>query len=87
MSSEISQLQEEFDKDPDNIPKMLSFAMALHQARRSHEALVILFAHLSKDVDVENGEVKGLYLQILTGLGQGSALANEYRRKLYDLYD
>ncbi|MFT5790654.1 MAG: putative thioredoxin, partial [Shewanella sp.] len=33
----------------------------------------------------QEGKVKGLFLEILTALGQGNSLANQYRRKLYTL--
>ena len=84
-SPEIRQLQQAVGNEPDNIPNILLLVKALHQAKRNEEALSILFAPLSKDISAENGDVKQLFLEILTALGQGSSLANQYRRKLYSL--
>lgn len=32
-----------------------------------------------------DGNIKQLFLDILTAMGQGDSLANQYRRKLYTL--
>ncbi|WP_394392389.1 tetratricopeptide repeat protein [Shewanella woodyi] len=84
-SPEIRELQKAVESEPGNMAQLLSLAKALHQAKRNEEALAILFTPLSKDISVENGEVKQLFLEILTALGQGNTLANQYRRKLYSL--
>jgi putative thioredoxin len=84
-SPEIRQLQQLVDNEPDNIDQLLLLVKALHQAKRNEEALAILFSPLSKDIGVANGDAKQLFLEILTALGQGNALANQYRRKLYSL--
>ncbi|WP_076409127.1 tetratricopeptide repeat protein [Shewanella sp. UCD-KL12] len=82
---EIRELQLAVNNDPDNIPQLLSLVKALHQANRNEEALPLLFSPLSQDLSLENGEAKQLFLEILTALGQGDQLANQYRRKLYSL--
>lgn len=82
---EIRQLQQAFDSEPSNIAVLMELVKALHQAKRNEEALALLFTPLSKDIAVENGDAKKLFLEILTALGQGNALANQYRRKLYSL--
>ena len=82
---EIRQLQLACDSEPDNVSILLDLVKALHQAKRDEEALALLFAPLSKDISIENGEAKKLFLEILTALGQGNQLANQYRRKLYSL--
>ncbi|MGS0726098.1 tetratricopeptide repeat protein, partial [Shewanella sp. 0m-11] len=73
------------DNAPDNLALAVELAKALHQAGRNDEALALLFAPLQKDVSALDGKVKGLFLEILTALGQGNSLANQYRRKLYTL--
>ncbi|MEZ9823276.1 co-chaperone YbbN [Shewanella sp. 10N.286.45.A1] len=82
---EIRKLQADFDQAPNDMATLLELAKALHQANRNDEALELLFTPLQKDVAALDGKVKGLFLEILTALGQGNSLANQYRRKLYTL--
>lgn len=82
---EIRELQDKFDQNQDDIVLRQSLAKALHQAHRNEEALDLLFAVLNKEINIDNGNVKQLFLEILTAIGQGQALANQYRRKLYSL--
>ncbi|WP_299493560.1 tetratricopeptide repeat protein [uncultured Shewanella sp.] len=82
---EIRLLQSEFEKHPEDSQALIKLAKALHQASRNEEALELIFTPLKKDVTVGNGEVKQVFLEILTALGQGHSLANQYRRKLYTL--
>lgn len=82
---EIRNLQQAVEKAPDNLELVLDLAKALHQAGRNDEALELLFMPLKKDVSALDGKVKVLFLEILTALGQGNSLANQYRRKLYTL--
>ncbi|NRB24331.1 tetratricopeptide repeat protein [Shewanella sp.] len=82
---EIRQLQQACDAEPDNVSLLLDLVKGLHQAKRDEEALALLFAPLSEDISIENGDAKKLFLEILTALGQGHQLANQYRRKLYSL--
>lgn len=82
---EIRELQEKFTNNPDDISLRQDLAKALHQSHRNEEALDLLFEVLKKDLSLDNGNVKALFLEILTALGQGQALANQYRRKLYSL--
>jgi len=64
---------------------LLELCKALHSAHRDEEALTHLYGVLSKDLTAENGKVKQTFMEILTALGQGNSLANQYRRKLYTL--
>ncbi|MCL1037711.1 tetratricopeptide repeat protein [Shewanella submarina] len=82
---EIRDLQQKFEAQPENLQVRQALAKALHQARRDEEALELLFEVLQKDLSAGNGEVKQAFLDILTAIGQGNALANQYRRKLYSL--
>jgi putative thioredoxin len=82
---EIRKLQTDFEQSPNDFDALLALAKALHQAKRNDEALALLFAPLQKDLAAQEGKVKGLFLEILTALGQGNSLANQYRRKLYTL--
>jgi len=82
---EIRQLQQDLALDPLNIDRVQILAKALHQAKRDEEALDLLFTLLKQDLSVANGDVKRLFLDILTALGQENTIANQYRRKLYSL--
>lgn len=82
---EIRKLQADFEQSPNDMTTLLDLAKALHQAKRNDEALELLFRPLQQDVAALDGKVKGLFLEILTALGQGNTLANQYRRKLYTL--
>ena len=82
---EIRKLQADFEQSANDLTTLLELAKALHQAKRNDEALALLFTPLQNDVAALDGKVKGLFLEILTALGQGNTLANQYRRKLYTL--
>ncbi|WP_299007554.1 tetratricopeptide repeat protein [uncultured Shewanella sp.] len=82
---EIRLLQNEYEQHPDDSQALIKLAKALHQANRHEEALELIFAPLQKDVAAGEGEIKQVFLEILTALGQGHGLANQYRRKLYTL--
>ncbi|MFT6977266.1 co-chaperone YbbN [Shewanella sp. Actino-trap-3] len=82
---EIRQLQQNVTDQPDNIDAVLILAKALNVAHRNEEALELLFAILQKDMSAAEGNVKQVFMDILTAIGQGNALANLYRRKLYTL--
>ncbi|WP_394132689.1 co-chaperone YbbN [Shewanella maritima] len=81
---QIRQLQTDYDQTQSHATAIL-LGKALHGAQRNDEALAVLFAILQKDLSAENGDVKQAFMEILTALGQGDALANQYRRKLYTL--
>ncbi|QYJ77538.1 co-chaperone YbbN [Shewanella acanthi] len=82
---EIRALQQQLANEPQNLVLLLELSKALHAAHREEEALEHLYAVLLKDLTAENGKVKQLFMEILTAIGQGNALANQYRRKLYSL--
>ncbi|WP_394201109.1 co-chaperone YbbN [Shewanella waksmanii] len=82
---EIRGLQQQLAASPDDIALVHKLASALHQASRNDEALESLYVVLQKDMTALDGQVKQLFLDILTALGQSDAMANQYRRKLYTL--
>ncbi|MCZ4336951.1 tetratricopeptide repeat protein [Shewanella colwelliana] len=82
---EIRSLIDAVEAQPDDLPLVLSLAKALHSAKRDEEALTRLFAILQRDISAQSGDVKQLFMEILTALGQANPLANQYRRKLYSL--
>jgi putative thioredoxin len=82
---EIRALQQALDAAPDDVELLQKLATALHQAHRDEEALALLFAPLSRDLNMGDGAIKQQLLTLLSALGQGNALAGQYRRKLYSL--
>ncbi|QUN07037.1 tetratricopeptide repeat protein [Shewanella yunxiaonensis] len=82
---EIRALQQQLDAQPEDVETLQKLATALHQAHRDEEALELLFTPLSRDLTLGNGAVKQQLLTLLSALGQGNALASQYRRKLYSL--
>ncbi|WP_341501198.1 tetratricopeptide repeat protein [Gallaecimonas sp. GXIMD4217] len=81
----IRELQARLEADPGDDQARLQLALQLHQVGRNEEALASLLALLKKELDFGNGEARKLYQDILTALGQGNALAAQYRRALYSL--
>jgi len=82
---EIRELQQQLESNPADISLSIDLAKALNKAQRNDEALETLFGFLQKDLHAADGKVKQVFLEILTAMGQGNALANQYRRKLYTL--
>ncbi|WP_408733371.1 tetratricopeptide repeat protein [Shewanella sp. FJAT-52076] len=82
---EVRELQSRFASAPDNHALRIELARALAQAKREEEALELLFDVLKRDLGAEGGEVKQAFMGILTAMGQGSSIANGFRRKLYSL--
>lgn len=82
---EIRDLQQKYEQNPADFGVLVSLAKALHQAGRDDEALLPLFDVLKQDLAADNGAVKQAFMEMLTALGQGNALASQYRRKLYSL--
>ncbi|MGZ9898753.1 tetratricopeptide repeat protein [Shewanella gaetbuli] len=82
---EIRDLQQQLETDPANVELSIKLAMAFNNAQRNEEALELLFGILQKDLAAADGKVKQVFLEIMTAMGQGNPLANQYRRKLYTL--
>lgn len=82
---EIRGLFDAVEENPQDLALLLSLAKALNAAKRDEEALEKLYGVLRTDIAAHNGEVKLLFMEILTAMGQSSPVANQYRRKLYSL--
>ncbi|RYV03156.1 co-chaperone YbbN [Shewanella sp. OPT22] len=82
---EIRELQIKLDANPDDFDALVNLSKALHQVQRNEEALELLYSVLRKDLSAQDGNVKTVFMEILTAIGQGNPLANQYRRKLYTL--
>ena len=84
-SPEIQALESRLKEEPDDIATACELALQYHQVNRSEEALQLLWVFLSRDLNALDGEVKKSFMDILSALGQGNAVAAKYRRNLYSL--
>jgi putative thioredoxin len=82
-SPEVKALEQALVTNPDNKELQQQLAVQYHQVQRSAEALALLYDILKQDLNF--GEAKKLYLDILATLPKGEPLASSYRRKLYSL--
>ena len=82
-SPEIINLQTALEKEPSSLELKQQLALALSQVNRNEEALELLFEILKADINF--GEAKKFYLDIIANLPDGDVLAGKYRRKLYTL--
>lgn len=82
-SPEIKALEQALAVDPHNKELQQQLAVQYHQVQRSAEALALLYEILKQDLNF--GEAKKLYLDMLATLPKGEPLASSYRRKLYSL--
>lgn len=84
-SPEIQALEARLQKDVHDVATALELALQYHQVNRSEEALRLIWAYLSKDLNALDGEVKKSFMDILSALGQGNPVASKFRRQLYSL--
>jgi len=82
-SPEVKALEQALQADPDNNELKQQLAIQYHQVQRSDEALGLLYQILQRDLNF--GEAKKAFLDILATLPKGEPLAATYRRKLYSL--
>ena len=82
-SPEIRELERQLALAPDNMELQQQLAVQYHAVQRSADALALLYAILQRDLNF--GESKKLFLDILAVLPKGDATAGAYRRKLYSL--
>ena len=81
-SPEIRALENQLAAEPDNKQLQQDLAIQYSQAGRKQEALDMLFAILSKDLNF--GEARKTYQDILAIMG-ADPLVSKYRKKLYTL--
>lgn len=81
-SPEIRALESQLAAEPDNKLLQQDLAIQYSQAGRKQEALDMLFAILSKDLNF--GEARKTYQDILATMG-ADPLVSKYRKKLYTL--
>ncbi len=84
-SPELQRLEQKFAENTDDLVLACELAVQYNQVGRDEEALELLWKILSVDLGAQDGEVKKTFMDILSALGQGNALAGKYRRRLYSI--
>ncbi|SDH66103.1 putative thioredoxin [Vibrio xiamenensis] len=84
-SPEIQALEAQLSDSEHNPQLAHDLAVQYHQVNRDEEALALLWSYLVKDLNALDGEIKKIFMDILSALGQGNALASKYRRQLYSI--
>lgn len=84
-SPELQRLEQEYAANTDNLELACELAVQYNQVGRDEEALELLWNILKVNLGAQDGEVKKTFMDILSALGQGNALAGKYRRQLYSI--
>ncbi|PMH46869.1 co-chaperone YbbN [Vibrio sp. 10N.286.49.B3] len=84
-SPEIQALEAQYQVNASDERVVTDLALQYHQVNRDEEALALLWTLLSKNLNALDGDMKKLFMDILSALGQGNALAGQYRKRLYSL--
>ncbi|MEF1193048.1 tetratricopeptide repeat protein, partial [Vibrio parahaemolyticus] len=84
-SPELKRLEQELAANPNNFELACELAVQYNQVGRDEEALELLWNILKVNLGAQDGEVKKTFMDILSALGQGNAIASKYRRQLYSI--
>ena len=84
-SPELQRLEQKFAENTDDLELACELAVQYNQVGRDEEALELLWNILKVNLGAQDGEVKKTFMDILSALGQGNALAGKYRRQLYSI--
>ncbi|EPF2930241.1 co-chaperone YbbN [Vibrio navarrensis] len=84
-SPEIQKLELDYQNAPTNHTLACELAVQYQHVGREEEALEILWNLLKTNLNLGDGEVKKTFMDILSALGQGNAIASRYRRQLYSI--
>ncbi|KGK13646.1 co-chaperone YbbN [Vibrio navarrensis] len=84
-SPEIQKLELDYQNDPTNHTLACELAVQYQHVGREEEALEILWKLLKTNLNLGDGELKKTFMDILSALGQGNAIASRYRRQLYSI--
>ena len=85
-SPEITALEAQLNKDPNNLEVAFQLAIKFSQDNHHREALELLYTILQQDRNFKDGDAKKTLLDMLASLGKGDPLAVEYQRKVYTLF-
>jgi len=84
-SPEIQALEEQLNKDPDNLDLAYQLALQFNQNNQFKEALDLLLMVVKKDKEFQEGAAKKAFLDVLASMGKGEPLAVEYQRKFFNI--
>ncbi|RQW62480.1 co-chaperone YbbN [Vibrio viridaestus] len=84
-SPEITALETAFQQSNNDPSLAKELAAKYHEVNRDEEALEMLWIFLSRDLNALDGEMKRVFMDILSALGQGNPLSGKYRRQLYSM--
>lgn len=84
-SPEITALETHYQADKENAALAKELAAKYHDVGRNEDALELLWYFLKRDLNTLDGEMKKVFMDILSAIGQNNSLAKQYRRQLYSL--
>lgn len=82
-SPEVQALKAQWQAQPDNLELVAKLAAVMNDNGEAEAALDMLFSYLQKDLNA--GDLKKVYLDIIAALPAGQAVASKARRRLYAL--
>ncbi|MDN3648666.1 thioredoxin [Reinekea marina] len=82
---ELRELQAKLETDPENTELKYELGVQYSQVERVEEALELLLDVLKADINYLDGGAKKIFLDVISGLPAGDALAARYQRKLFTL--
>lgn len=82
---EIAALEDQLNRDPDNLELAFELAVKFSQSNHFKESLVLLFDILKQDREFRDGGARKTFLEVLAALGKGHPLAVEFQRKFFNL--
>ncbi len=84
-SPEIQALEEQLNKEPENLELAYQLALQFNQNNQFKEALDLLLMVVKKDKEFQEGAAKKAFLDVLASMGKGEPLAVEYQRKFFNI--
>lgn len=84
-SPEIQALEAALAQNSNDAQIAVELATQYHQVKRDEEALELLWGFLKTDLNTLDGEMKKVFMDILSAIGQGNPVASRYRRQLYSM--
>ncbi len=84
-SPEIQALEEQLNKEPENLDLAYQLALQFNQNNQYKEALDLLLMVVKKDKEFQEGAAKKAFLDVLASMGKGEPLAVEYQRKFFNI--
>ncbi|MBL4783320.1 MAG: thioredoxin [Porticoccaceae bacterium] len=84
-SPQIQALEEQLNKDLDNLELIYQLSLQYNQNNQFKEALDLLLTIIKADKEFQDGAAKKAYIDVLASMGKGEPLAVEYQRKFFNV--